>query len=68
MRERSRRHAPEEARREILDSATRFLRNGHFRELTVGGVMALIQSMALVCRLDGASYCGQYAVHAIDCL
>lgn len=39
-RERSRRHAPEEARREILESATRFLRKGHFRDLTVGEVMA----------------------------
>ena len=39
-RERSRRHAPEEARREILDSATRFLQKGHFRDLTVGELMA----------------------------
>jgi AcrR family transcriptional regulator len=39
-RQRSRRHAPEEARREILDSAIRFLRKGHFRDLTVGEVMA----------------------------
>jgi AcrR family transcriptional regulator len=39
-RERSRRHAPAEARREILDSATRFLKKGHFRDLTVGEVMA----------------------------
>ena len=37
---RSRRHAPEEARREILDSAARFLRKRHFREMTVGEVMA----------------------------
>ena len=39
-RERSRRHAPEEARREILDSATRFLSKSHFRDLTVGELMA----------------------------
>ena len=39
-RKRSRRHAPEEARREILDSATRFLGKRHFRDLTVGEVMA----------------------------
>ena len=37
---RSRRHAPQEARREILDSAVQFLWKGHFRELTVGEVMA----------------------------
>lgn len=40
IRGRSRRHAPEEARREILDSAKQFLRKGHFRDLTVGEVMA----------------------------
>jgi AcrR family transcriptional regulator len=40
MRRRSRRHTPEEARREILDSAARFLRNRHFREMTIGEVMA----------------------------
>ncbi len=34
------RHAPEEARRKILDSAARFLRNRHFREMTIGEVMA----------------------------
>jgi len=39
-RKRSRRHAPEEARREILDSAARFLRKHDFRDLTVGEVMA----------------------------
>jgi AcrR family transcriptional regulator len=39
-RKRSRRHTPEEARREILDSAARFLRKRHFRDLTVGEVMA----------------------------
>ena len=39
-RKRSHRHTPKEARREILDSATRFLRKGHFRDLTVGEVMA----------------------------
>ena len=39
-RKRSRRHAPEEARREILDSATPVLRKGQFRDLTVGEVMA----------------------------
>ena len=39
-RKRSHRHAPEEARREILDSAARFLRKRHFRDLTVGEVMA----------------------------
>ena len=39
-RKRSHRHAPEEARREILDSAARFLRKRHFRDLTVGDVMA----------------------------
>ena len=38
-RERSRRHAPDEARREILDSATRFLQERQFRDLTVGEVM-----------------------------
>ena len=37
---RSHRHAPEEARREILDSATQFLRKHHFRDMTVGAVMA----------------------------
>ncbi len=40
VRTRSRRHAPNEARREILDSAARFLRKKHFRDLTVGEVMA----------------------------
>lgn len=39
-RKRSRRHAPKEARREILDSAARFLRQRAFRDLTVGEVMA----------------------------
>jgi AcrR family transcriptional regulator len=39
-RKRSRRHAPEEARREILGSAARFLREHHFRDLTIGEVMA----------------------------
>jgi len=39
-RRRSHRHTPEEARREILDSAARFLRNRHFREMTIGEVMA----------------------------
>jgi AcrR family transcriptional regulator len=39
-RKRSRRHAPEEARREILDSAARFLKKRDFRDLTVGEVMA----------------------------
>jgi TetR/AcrR family transcriptional regulator, ethionamide resistance regulator len=39
-RKRSRRHAPDEARREILDSAAQFLRKHHFRDLTVGKVMA----------------------------
>jgi len=39
-RKRSRRHAPEEASREILDSAARFLRKHDFRDLTVGEVMA----------------------------
>jgi AcrR family transcriptional regulator len=39
-RKRSRRHSPEEARREILDSAARFLSNRHFREMTIGEVMA----------------------------
>jgi len=38
-RKRARRHAPEEARREILDSATRFLWKRHFRDLTVGELM-----------------------------
>ena len=38
-RKRSRRHAREEARGEILDSAARFLRKRHFRDLTVGEVM-----------------------------
>ena len=39
-RKRSHRHTPEEARREILESAARFLRKRHFRDLTVGEVMA----------------------------
>jgi len=39
-RKRSHRHAPEEARREIRDSAAQFLRRRHFRDLTVGEVMA----------------------------
>ena len=39
-RKRSRRHTPEEARQEILDSAARFLRKRDFRDLTVGEVMA----------------------------
>jgi AcrR family transcriptional regulator len=39
-RKRSHRHAPEKARQEILDSAGRFLRKHHFRDLTVGQVMA----------------------------
>jgi AcrR family transcriptional regulator len=39
-RRRSHRHTPDEARREILDSAARFLRNRHFREMTIGEVMA----------------------------
>ena len=39
-RKRSHRHTPDEARREILDSAARFLRKRHFRDLTVGEVMA----------------------------
>jgi len=38
-RKRSHRHTPTEARREILDSAARFLRRRHFRDLTVGEVM-----------------------------
>ncbi len=37
---RSHRHTPEQARREILDSAARFLRERPFRDLTVGQVMA----------------------------
>jgi AcrR family transcriptional regulator len=39
-RKRSHRHAPDEARREILDSAARFLRKRDFRDLTVAKVMA----------------------------
>lgn len=39
-RNRSHRHAPDEARREILDSAARFLRKRDFRDLTVGKIMS----------------------------
>ena len=38
-RKRSRRHSPEEARREIMDSAVRFLWEHNFRDLTVGELM-----------------------------
>ena len=38
-RKRSRRHSPEEARREIMDSAVRFLWEHSFRDLTVGELM-----------------------------
>jgi AcrR family transcriptional regulator len=36
---RSRRHSPEEARREIMDSAVRFLWEHDFRDLTIGELM-----------------------------
>jgi AcrR family transcriptional regulator len=38
-RKRSRRHSPEEARREIIDSAVRFLWEHNFRDLTIGELM-----------------------------
>ena len=38
-RKRSRRHSPEEARREIMDSAVRFLWEHNFRDLTIGELM-----------------------------
>ena len=38
-RKRSRRHSPEEARREIMDSAVRFLWEHTFRDLTIGELM-----------------------------
>lgn len=39
-RKRSRRHSPEEARREILDSAVRFLWDHSFRDLSIGELMS----------------------------
>ena len=39
-RKRSRRHSREEARREIMDSAVRFLWEHNFRDLTIGELMA----------------------------
>ena len=38
-RKRSRRHSPEEARREIMDSAVRFFWEHDFRDLTIGELM-----------------------------